>query len=414
MNSPLTRPCIAIASLVTILLFVVPLAGQVKVTTPGSSFSVVSGRPATNNAGNGRRFRGEERANIRIKAPLPLPSGVNVNQSQPQKLGRLVVRFQGRQQGPSIRLVQLFDGANLKYKFQTNLRGDYSTRETVYSSGSQYANVWVFNPPIAIGSQFSITLDITFPGGIDSRIPPEDLDFTVASVETDFPDIAPTRMGKPKSAAGERITPTSIWPNGKAYFFRGPEYVRFDPKLGKVDPGYPQPIAGHWPGFPPEFEKGVDALVVWDSTTAYFFKGSQYLRYDIAADKVLSGYPQPISAHWPGLWTDDIDAGVVSPNGKAYFFKGNQYIRYDLAADKADDGPRLIKETWRGFPLRFTSGVDCAVMWNNGKAYFFKGDQYIRYDVAADKVDGDALPIAGQWPGLWPWEPAKFPRVCDN
>jgi Hemopexin/Astacin (Peptidase family M12A) len=199
------------------------------------------------------------------------------------------------------------------------------------------------------------------------------------------------------------VSPTSIWPNGKAYFFRGAEYDRYDPKADKVDPGYPLPIAGNWPGFPPTFAAGVNAAVVWTNGKAYFFKGNQYIRYDIAADKVDSGYPLPIAGHWAGLWTDNMDAGVVWPNGKAYFFKGPQYMRYDIATDKADSGyPRAIQGSWGGFPASFAAGVNAAVVWNNGKAYFFKGSEYIRYDIATDKTDaGYPKPIKGAWTGLF-------------
>jgi hypothetical protein len=194
---------------------------------------------------------------------------------------------------------------------------------------------------------------------------------------------------------------TSIWPSGKAYFFRGSQYFRYDPKLDHVDPGYPVPIAGHWPGFPSDFEEGVDAEVVWPNGKVYFFKGNQYLRYDIASDQVDGG-PAPIAANWRGLWADGIDAGVVWPNGKAYFFKGAQYIRYDIASDKADVGyPKPIQGNWPGFPAGFITGVDDAVVWNNGKAYFFRGGEYIRYDIAADKTDGGyPQAVAQNWPGL--------------
>jgi hypothetical protein len=200
------------------------------------------------------------------------------------------------------------------------------------------------------------------------------------------------------------VHPTSIWPNGKAYLFKGAQYVRYDPKTDKVDPGYPLAIAGHWPGFPANFAAGVNAAVVWTTGKAYFFKGNQYIRYDIPNDKVDPVYPLPIAGHWPGLWPDNIDAGVVWPNGKAYFFKGPNYIRYDIATDKADAGyPAAIQGRWPGFPASFAAGINAAVVWNNGKAYFFKGSEYIRYDIATDKVDpGYPLAIAGHWPGLWP------------
>ena len=226
------------------------------------------------------------------------------------------------------------------------------------------------------------------------------------SAVTKAPPPPPAPKPPPIVVPGKHTPPptttTSIWPNGKAYLFKGSQYVRYDPKADKADQGYPAPIAGNWPGFPPAFQEGVDAEVVWNHQKVYFFKGDQYLSYDIAADRVDPGCPLPIAGHWPGLWTDQIDAGVVWPNGKAYFFRGSQYVRYDIAKNKADPGyPADIKGGWPGFPASFAAGVDDAVVWNNGKAYFFKGSEYIRYDIAADKTDpGFPRPIAGNWRGL--------------
>ena len=47
-----------------------------------------------------------------------------------------------------------------------------------------------------------------------------------------------------------------------------------------------------------------------------------------------------------------LDAVVVWDNGKAYLFKGSKYIRYDMKADRADPGyPKPINnETWPGVP----------------------------------------------------------------
>jgi hypothetical protein len=199
------------------------------------------------------------------------------------------------------------------------------------------------------------------------------------------------------------VSPSSIWPNGKAYIFKGPLYDRYDVKTDRVDPGYPVPVAGNWPGFPANFAACVDAGVMWNNGKVYYFKDSQYIRYDIAADRVDPGYPASIAGNWRGLWPDGIDAGIVWPNGKAYFFKGSQYMRFDIATDKVDAGyPKAIRGRWPKFPLSFSAGVNAAVVWNNGKAYFFKGSEYIRYDVAADQTDpGYPAPIKGNWPGLF-------------
>lgn len=201
----------------------------------------------------------------------------------------------------------------------------------------------------------------------------------------------------------KNTTTATIWPNGKAYFFKGAQYLRYDPVLDKTEPGYPKPIAGNWPGFPANFAAGIDAWVLWNNGKAYFFKGTDYIRYDVAGDHADLGYPKPIANNWPGLGGHHIDCGLVWPNGKAYFFSGSQYLRYDIAADHVDAGyPKPIVGNWPGLPASFATNLDASVVWNNGKAYLFKGTLYARYDIALDKMDsGYPKPIAGNWPGLW-------------
>lgn len=199
------------------------------------------------------------------------------------------------------------------------------------------------------------------------------------------------------------VSPSGVWPNGKVYLFKGNKYLRYDVASDKTDAGYPVDISGRWEGFPASFDDGVDAGVLWSNGKAYYFKGSQFVRFDLVSQRVDPGYPKDISSKWPGLFTADIDAVVVWPNGKAYFFKGAQYVRYDIARNKVDAGfPAPIAGNWPGMPDEFTSGIDEAVVWNNGAAYFFKGSQYVRYDITADRVEpGYPKPIAGNWPGVW-------------
>jgi hypothetical protein len=195
----------------------------------------------------------------------------------------------------------------------------------------------------------------------------------------------------------EGIDAVVMWNNGKAYFFKGETYIRYDITARKVDNGYPAPISPNWHSIWPG---GVDSAMVYPNGKAYFFKEGWYMRYDIAGDSVDPNYPAKIEDGWKGVWTDGIDAAVVWNNGKAYFFKGAEYIRYDIAADKADDDyPKDIARNWPGV---WTDGIDSVVMWNNGKAYFFKGDEYIQYDVAADRADpGYPVKIIANWEKVW-------------
>ena len=207
----------------------------------------------------------------------------------------------------------------------------------------------------------------------------------------------------------EKLTAV-VWNNGKCYFFKGTRYARYnmDPAHEGVDPGYPMEISGHWPGMTGTFSRDLSAGLIWPNGRAYFFQGNGYVQYivDPASEGAVPGYPKYVSNEWPGLWAGGIDAAVLWPNGKAYFFKGTEYVRYN--ADPAHEGvepgyPKPILGNWPGLAEAFPHGIDTAVVWSGSKAYFFKGDQYVRYNIDPNHegVDpGYPQPIAAHWPGL--------------
>ena len=212
-------------------------------------------------------------------------------------------------------------------------------------------------------------------------------------------DIAGVRQYYGSSTFDGNRKAAIAWPNGKIYFFNGSEYTRYTLASGKADSGYPKPIAGNWTGWPAAWASGVDAAVNWGNGKVYFFRGSQYLRFDVATDKVDQA-PKAIAGNWPG-WPaafTGVDAVVNWGNGKAYFFRGSQYLRYSITLDKVDQAPKAIAGNWPGL---FTSNIDYSVTPGNGKTYFFKGLQYAQYNMAADTVDtGFPLGIVGRWPGV--------------
>ncbi len=171
--------------------------------------------------------------------------------------------------------------------------------------------------------------------------------------------------------------------------------------------------------FTVQAEKDVPDRVIgaganWGNGKVYFFKGDKYVRYsakpdmaeDLMGDRADPGYPKTIDKEtWPGLNWTDIDAVVFMGNGKVCFFKGKEYIQYDIDADRADPWyPKPISDqTWPG--MIWTDGIDDVVNWGNGKAYFFKGNEDIRYDIKDDMADpGYPKRVNRQtWPGLVNW-----------
>jgi hypothetical protein len=198
------------------------------------------------------------------------------------------------------------------------------------------------------------------------------------------------------------------WGDGKVYFFNGAEYTRYDHGSlfetgdGKADSGYPRRIADDWTGWPASWTDGADAVIDWGNGKVYFFRGSEYARFDKAAFRFDAGYPRSIAANWsgwPSTWTS-VDAAVRWTNGKAYFFRGTQYLRFDVATDRVDTGfPKSISGNWPGL---WTSGIEYMILFpSTGKAYAFRGTQYQRYDVSSGAVDlGYPRQIVGRWPGV--------------
>ena len=192
--------------------------------------------------------------------------------------------------------------------------------------------------------------------------------------------------------------------NQKIYFFNGSEYIRVDPNSGwDADPNYPKPIAGNWPGFPANFSNGVDAAL-WSDTNQkiYFFKGSEYIRVDPNNGwNVDPNYPKPIAGNWPGFpatFATGVDAAIWSPtNQKIYFFKGSEYIRVDPNNGwNVDPGyPKPVDGNWPGFPDDFANGDSFAngvqaALWSdtNQKMYFFKKNRFMNNYIRVDPNNG--------------------------
>ena len=176
------------------------------------------------------------------------------------------------------------------------------------------------------------------------------------------------------------------WKQGKVFFFKGDEYVSFDLYKNYFDWGYPQKISqSEWFNFPEQFHQGIDAGVIWADGKAFFFRGNEYIRYDLYKNQVEFGYPQKLDngnwMGWPEHFYQGIDAAVLWNNGKAYFFKGDEYIRYDIYQEMMDpDYPKKIKDNWQDLPDYFSHDLSAVIRLNANQAYFFHQDEYLGYN----------------------------------
>jgi hypothetical protein len=179
-----------------------------------------------------------------------------------------------------------------------------------------------------------------------------------------------------------------VWNNGFAYFFKGDEYIKYNVTTGGTTA--PLAAATYWPGWPAAFAGGINAATLWSGGKAYFFKGSQYARYDVAADRFDDGFPQDIATALQGLpdaFNAGIDAAALWDNGKVYLFKGTEYVRLDPLTNVMDPGyPNQTVTYWPGYPAGWARTTSVLV-WPGGKAFFKSGNEYIRYDVDADRAD---------------------------
>jgi hypothetical protein len=261
----------------------------------------------------------------------------------------------------------------------------------------QYLNIWV----CALGN--SLLGYAQFPGGPAAT---DGVVITYTAFGTTGTATAPFNLGRTAThEIGHWLNLRHIW-GDDGTGCNGSDFVDDTPNQAGSNVGTP--------AFPhvtcdnvPNGDLFMNYMDYVDDAAMFLFTAGQVTRMRAALDHERSTIGRP--SEEPSGATS-IDAGMAWPNGKAYFFRGSEYVRYDVAADRVDPGyPLPIAGNWSGFPAHFTTGIDAAVMWNNGKVYFFKGSEYVQYDLNTHVVDaGYPKPIAGNWPGglVKPLDPA--------
>ncbi|WP_030669674.1 hemopexin repeat-containing protein [Streptomyces sp. NRRL B-1347] len=207
-----------------------------------------------------------------------------------------------------------------------------------------------------------------------------------------------------------------------AHFFRGGQFIAYNMTKDTAPQGVRAITDGMSDLAGTVFADNLDAAVEWlmGSGEVYLFKGDQCAQYDVGGDQLIAG-PVSIAEVWPELdkvgFGDGLDAALWftgKPEGELpydyfiYFFKGDQYVRYDARTDEIAEGPKRIAAAWPGLEeAGFDSGIDATTRRevfprtpgapSESYTYFFKGDEYLTYDMRNDEVVTKPRPIADGW-----------------
>jgi hypothetical protein len=176
-----------------------------------------------------------------------------------------------------------------------------------------------------------------------------------------------------------------------AFLFAGREYYAYNWSLARPDPGYPRRLSS-WE-LPGRFAGGIDDAVDGRGPStgkAFFFRGAEYVEFDWSTE-TAGASPEPLS-DWslPAPFSGGIDAALNGSGeyaGKLYLFRGGEYVRYDWATGLVESHSAIT--AW-GLPGAFNTGVTAALDGGSavdGKAYLFRREQYVRYDWVAERVD---------------------------
>ncbi|CAN5593170.1 hypothetical protein BH10ACI4_BH10ACI4_29150 [soil metagenome] len=166
-----------------------PMFGQIPVSTVTSGNAFKAGpKGRATDAVDGRHFRADGFASLTLVGLFNLPPDAATRGAG---ITRMVVHFRTSKDGPSLRSIEIRNGATVAWRLEKQLSGDFSNREVPGS------NAFIFGEPgpgrpasslaghlIRIGTGSTIRLEVQYPGGFEGI--KDAGEFVLTNVVTNF------------------------------------------------------------------------------------------------------------------------------------------------------------------------------------------------------------------------------------
>ncbi|XP_034777749.2 matrix metallopeptidase-21 [Acipenser ruthenus] len=192
------------------------------------------------------------------------------------------------------------------------------------------------------------------------------------------------------------------------YFLRDSWYWLYENRNNRTRYGDPIALQVGWHGIPSDGIDGFAHVWTWRIDAVYFFKGTQYWRYDSENDQAYTEdpeghkYPRLISEGFPGIPSPIDTVFYDRRDYKMYFFKDSLVHAFDVNKNQKDSGfPKRITDVFPAVvPNDHPAGNLDAVYFSytHNSVFFFKGMYFWKVVDNPDRLKNPSLPYNGLMP----------------
>ncbi|XP_067909448.1 matrix metallopeptidase-21 [Heterodontus francisci] len=191
------------------------------------------------------------------------------------------------------------------------------------------------------------------------------------------------------------------------YFFRNELYWLYENRSNRTRYGDPIALSVGWKGIP---SSGIDAFVhvwTWTRDAIYFFKGTQYWRYNSENDQTYTEdtegnkYPMLISEGFPGVQSPIDTAFYYRTDQNIYFFKGSNVTTFNVNTNQINGYSKRIIDVFppvalNDHPIENLNAVYYSYHYRS--IFFFKSNFFWKVVNDWDKKKSPLLPLNGLLP----------------